>query len=395
VLAPDGQEWLMEDFKAEFGGADTVGWGVGPVLEKFPGISRIAILRGGGLGDLLFALPAVAALKAAYPGATVTLLGSPGHVELLGSTVGPVQDVRVLPFAEGVRPGTEDPAELEAFFAAMRREEFDLAVQLHGGGRFSNPFLLRLGARHTVGTRTPDAAHLERTVPYLYYQHEPLRALEVAGFAGAPPVELEARLRPLDHYALRAEGLLDGLRDGRPAAVVALHPGATDPRRRWPAARFGEVAAACAADGCRVLVLGAADEQQLAAEVVEAAGSDQVTSLAGKLDLGTLAALLDRCDVLLANDSGPRHLAQALRTPTVGLYWTGNLINAGALGRSLHRVHLSWVTRCPECGTDVTQVGWTAPRCAHDTSLLAEISADAVYQDVRQFTARSPLPRGR
>ena len=99
--------------------------------------------------------------------------------------------------------------------------------------------------------------------------------------------------------------------------------------------------------------------------------------------------------MLLANDSGPRHLAQALGTPTVGLYWAGNLINAGALGRSLHRVHLSWVTRCPECGADVTQVGWTAPRCAHDASLLAGISADDVYQDVRQFTARSPLPRGR
>ena len=81
-----------------------------------------------------------------------------------------MQDVRVLPFAEGVRPGVEDPVELEAFFQAMQREEFDLAVQLHGGGRFSNPFLLRLGARHTVGTRTPDAARLERSVPYLDYQ---------------------------------------------------------------------------------------------------------------------------------------------------------------------------------------------------------------------------------
>jgi ADP-heptose:LPS heptosyltransferase len=246
-----------------------------------------------------------------------------------------------------------------------------------------------------VGTRTPDAARLERSVPYLYYQHEPLRGLEVAGFAGAPPVELEARLRPLDRYALRAEGLLAGIMDGRPSAVVAIHPGATDSRRRWPAAGFGEVAAACAADGCRVLVVGAADEQELADGVVEAAGSARVTSVAGELDLGTLAALLDRCDVLLANDSGPRHLAQALGTPTVGLYWVGNLINAGALGRSLHRVHLSWVTRCPECGADVTQVGWTAARCAHDTSLLAGIGADDVYQDVRQFTARSPLPRGR
>jgi ADP-heptose:LPS heptosyltransferase len=381
----------VEELTAEFGGAQIVGTGVGPVLEKFPDISRIAVLRGGGLGDLLFALPAVAALKAAYPGSTVTVLGSPLHGELVNGTAGPVDRVRFLPFAEGVRPGPEDSAELDGFFADMRQEGYDLAVQLHGGGRFSNPFLLRLGARHTVGTRTADAASLERTIPYLYYQHEPLRALEVAGFAGAPPVELEARLRPLDRYLGCAERLVNG----GAAAVVVIHPGASDPRRRWPAARFAQVAAACAADGCQVLVIGDGDDRQLAAEVAEAAGSPRVTSVAGELELGTLAGLLARCDVMLGNDSGPRHLAQALGTRTVGLYWAGNVINAGPLGRSLHRVHLSWVTRCPDCGSDVTQVGWTASRCLHDSSVMAGIRTEDVYADVRQLTAMSPLPRGR
>ncbi|WP_311380584.1 hypothetical protein [Arthrobacter sp. ISL-69] len=65
-----------------FGGAEVVGAGVGPVLEKFRDVARIAVLRGGGLGDLLFALPAVAALKAAYPGATVTVLGTPVHAAI-------------------------------------------------------------------------------------------------------------------------------------------------------------------------------------------------------------------------------------------------------------------------------------------------------------------------
>ncbi|HET6240753.1 MAG TPA: glycosyltransferase family 9 protein, partial [Arthrobacter sp.] len=67
----------MDELTADFGGARLVGTGVGPVLEKFRDVSRIAVLRGGGLGDLLFAIPAVAALKAAYPGSTVTVLGSP------------------------------------------------------------------------------------------------------------------------------------------------------------------------------------------------------------------------------------------------------------------------------------------------------------------------------
>lgn len=401
----------MELFNADFGGARITGQGIGPVLEPFSGVSRIAVLRGGGLGDLMFALPAVAALKAAYPGATVTLLGTPVHAELLSQTAGPVDETVILPFSEGVRPGPEDDGELERFFADMSTRNFDLAVQLHGGGRYSNPFLLRLGARHSVGTRTPDAVPLERTVPYLYYQHEPLRALEVAGFAGAPPLGLEARLEPLPEFRqqlaqdLAVESGASG--NGR---VVVIHPGATDPRRRWPAERFAAVARRAADDGFRVYVVGDRSEKELAETVVELAvehapdgrpavepnaGRPAVESLAGKLSLGELAALLAGSSVVVANDSGPRHLAQALGTPTVGVYWVGNAINAAPLGRSLHRVHLGWATRCEVCGVDITQVGWTAPRCPHDGSTVKAVEPSEVYEDVLQLTATSPLLHGR
>lgn len=376
----------MEQLTAEFGGAGRIGTGVGPVLDKFDAVRKIAVLRGGGLGDLIFAIPAMSALKAAYPQATITLLGTPAHKALIAATASPVDDVQVLPFSEGVRPGPEDADELERFFEDMRNRQFDLAVQLHGGGRYSNPFLLRLGARHTVGTRTPDAASLERTIPYIYYQHEPLRALEVVGFAGAFPVDVEARLAP-------APGQLDGgTADGDPRPLVVMHPGATDPRRRWPAVRFAELAATCAADGFEVVVVGDASEQELAGRIVELADTAQVGSVAGKLDMAGLVALLARSVVVVGNDSGPRHLAQALGTPTVGIFWAGNVINAGALGRSLHRVHASWVTTCPTCGIDVTQVGWTAPRCAHNDSVVAGVSVRDVYEDVRSLAA-TELPR--
>ena len=417
----------MELFNADFGGARITGHGIGPVLEPFSGVSRIAVLRGGGLGDLMFALPAVAALKAAYPGASITLLGTPVHAELLAQTAGPVDETVILPFAEGVRPGPEDDDETERFFAAMRARNFDLAVQLHGGGRYSNPFLLRLGARHTVGTRTPDAAPLERTVPYVYYQHEPLRALEVAGFAGAPPRELEARLEALPEFGQQlAQDLPLGNSGPGQGRVLVVHPGATDPRRRWPAERFAAVARRAADDGFRVYVVGDSSEKELAETVVELAveqpstgqstaeqpsteqpGTEEspaggsgaarpaIESLAGNLSLGELAALLADSAVVVANDSGPRHLAQALGTSTVGIYWAGNAINAAPLGRSKHRVRLGWVTRCPVCGVDVTQVGWTAPRCPHDESTVKAVEPSEVYEDVLQLTATSPLPHGR
>jgi ADP-heptose:LPS heptosyltransferase len=389
----------MEQLTAEFGGSVCVGTGVGPVLEKFDGVSRIAVLRGGGLGDLIFAIPAMAALKAAYPRATITLLGTPIHEQLLAATSSPVDEVCILPFSEGVRPrpepadlpGDEDPAELDRFFSHMRELKFDLAVQLHGGGRYSNPFLLRLGARHTVGARTADAASLERTVPYVYYQHEPLRALEIAGFAGAFPVDLEARLTPASDASL----LSDGLAVEGSQRLIVMHPGATDLRRRWPPEHFAELAAACAGDGFQVVLVGDKSERELAEGIVQLAGSAPVHSLAGQLNMAGLVALLARSSVLVANDSGPRQLAQALGVPTAGIFWIGNVINAGALGRSIHRIRTSWVTNCPTCGIDVTQVGWTAPRCPHDDSLVADVSVGDVYEDVRSLADTGPLPFNR
>ena len=372
----------MDQLTAEFGGARRVGTGIGPVLEKFGAIRRIAVLRGGGLGDLMFALPAVTALAAAYPEAEITLLGTPVHRDVLAVTDSPVTHVEVLPHAEGVRPGKEDPAALDAFFRRMQAMDLDLAVQLHGGGRNSNPFLLRLGARHTVGTKTPDAAPLERSIPYLYYQHEPLRALEVAGLAGAYPRDLEARLTPTGAGVQKLPK-----NDGGSEPLVVIHPGATDPRRRWPPARFAVLARACADSGFRVTVVGHKAEQPLAAEVVAGSGSGRVRSLAGSLDMAELVTLLASASVVVGNDSGPRHLAQALGVPTVGIYWAGNIINAGALGRSLHRLHASWVTSCPVCGIDVTQVGWTAPRCPHDESLVADVPVGGVFDDVRSLAA--------
>jgi len=247
-----------------------------------------------------------------------------------------------------------------------------------------------------VGTRTEDAAALERSVPYLYYQHEVLRALEVVGLAGAVPAALQPQLAPLPEEEELAARWLD---PGRPS-LVTIHPGATDPRRRWPASSFAQVAARAAADGSQVLLVGDETDVPLAGEVVALAqehmdDGGSIRSVAGRLTLAELSAVLRASDVMLGNDSGPRHLAQAVGTPTVGIYWVGNLIMAGALGRTMHRVHLSWTTHCPECGTDLTQVGWTAPRCGHEFPLTEQVRAEDVYADLAQLRATSLLLRGK
>lgn len=366
---------------------------IGPAGSRIEGVERIAVLRGGGLGDLLFAVPALSALAAAYPEARITLLGTPAHAALLGSRPGPVDEVAVLPRVRGIHlpeGEDEDPVGAREFIHDLQERRFDLAVQLHGGGRNSNPFLLRLGARVTAGLCTPDAPPLDRILPYEYYQHEWLRALEVVGLVGAPPVALEPRIHVTPEE--RAEALRWTPPPGVPLVVV--HPGATDPRRRWPAERFAEVAARLVDAGARVVVVGDSSDVPLAERIVQpareaargGATDEQLRSLAGRLTLSELVGLLSVSDAFLGNDSGPRHLAQAVGCPTVSIFWAGNVINAGPLGRARHRIHVSWTTHCPVCGLDCTA---GTERCEHDVSFVADVDPDPVYDDLAHLTRLS------
>lgn len=378
---------------------------LGPRLSR---IKRIAVLRGGGLGDVLFALPAIDALAHAYPKASIELLGVPMHAELFAGR-GPVAAVHELPFTPGVRPdaqgGAAGPDQLFEFFDSMRAREFDLAVQVHGGGANSNPFALQLGARTTIGLQADDAPALDRVVPYRYYQHEMLRALEVVALVGAQPVTLEPRLRRTAEEVERGAKMRAQLCTSSGSAtrpLVVIHPGASDARRRWPEEHFAQIAERAIADGACVAVIGDESERNLAAAVVAQVGNSTgsgeagIHDLAGKLSLRDLIALLGASDVTLGNDSGPRHLAQAVGCPTVSVYWVGNLINAGPLTRTRDRVHLGWTTDCPTCSA--SQVGGVDERCEHDPSFVADVRVDDVYADVATLlttseSTSSHLPR--
>jgi ADP-heptose:LPS heptosyltransferase len=333
-------------------------------------------------------MPAIDALAAAYPAAELVLLGTPLHAALLWDRTGPVRQVVTLPPATGVyEPSgrTPDEAEQEAFFQRVTREPVDLAVQLHGGGRWSNPFLHRLEPKWTVGARSEDAAPLTRWLPYRYYQHEVMRALEVVGLAGARPVNIEPSIALTQPDLDGAEEALRGL----PEPLLAVHPGASDPRRQWPAERFAEIAAKCAEEGAGVVVVGAPDERELVAEVTELTRQRLPGTATGAvrghadLSLSALCGVLSRSAVLIANDSGPRHLAMAVGTPTIGIFWMGNVINAGPLGRFHDRVLIAWTAACPVCGIDCTRED--LPRCEHDVSFVASVSTEEALREVEEL----------
>jgi ADP-heptose:LPS heptosyltransferase len=121
-------------------------------------VRKIVVLRPGAVGDFVFALPALHALKQTYPEAELVLAGKSWHRAFLQGRPGPVDRVVEVPPVPGVSAPPEATPETEAierFVDAMRAERFDLALQMVGGGRYSNPFLLRFGAGLTAGACAP------------------------------------------------------------------------------------------------------------------------------------------------------------------------------------------------------------------------------------------------
>lgn len=355
-------------------------------------VRKIAVVRANGLGDYIFAIPALHALRARFPQAEIVLLGQRWHAALLTGRPGPIDRVEVIPACRGVgagEDGVDDVPALERFFAAMAAERFDLAIQLHGGGRYSNPFTRRLRARYTIGSKSPEAEPLDAWIPYFYFQPEVLRYLEIVSLVGAGPVTVEP-----DFTVTRADHAeVDSLAlpDDRPWIVI--HPGATDGRRLWPAAQFAAVADHLADAGAIVIVSGGRSEAAIVDAVVGAMRREAV-ALCERLSLGGLAALLARAHVVLSNDSGPLHLAGAVGARTVGLYWCINFANGGPVTRQRHHPVISWRVHCPECGRNTLH-----DNCTHRASFIADIPpAEVQRAAVAQLAAarreRMTLPIG-
>jgi len=340
-------------------------------VQPLPDVERIALLRANGIGDLVFALPAFDALRRAYPQAHITLLAAPWHVQLFLDRPAPFDEVIAVPPSKGVLDSPDAPQdspELREFFAGMRERRFDLAIQMHGGGRWSNPFLLQLGARVTAGLSTPDAERLDIQLPYVYYQPETLRLLELVSLVGAPP------LAPLPKIEVTERDRREALRVVPAIAqeLVLMHPGAGDPRRRWPAEKFATVADSLARQGYRIALVGSAGSAHLT-EAVKSHMAEEALDLAGKIDLGGFLGLLSLSELLITNDSGPLHLATATGTASVAIYWCGNLINAGQPLRARHRSAISWRLQCPVCGKDCTKED-----CPHEESFVADVPVEEV-----------------
>ena len=109
-----------------------------------------------------------------------------------------------------------------------------------------------------------------------------------------------------------------------PRPVIGINPGGDRPNRRWPAAKFAMAAATLATRcGARVLIFGGPGEEPIGQQIQDALDGAAL-NLAGQLNLRDLPFFLSRCDLLITNDSGPMHMAAALKTPVVALFGPEN-----------------------------------------------------------------------
>jgi ADP-heptose:LPS heptosyltransferase len=227
----------------------------------------------------------------------------------------------------------------------MHEEKFDVIIHMQGNGKSANSFINKLGGGLTAGMRSEVAERIDRFIPYIHYQNEVLRGLEIAALIGARPATLEPRIEVTEADE-RETALMREIMGGAP--YVVIHAGADDFRRIWPWARFAEVASSLAESGYQVVLTGTPKEEERIAKIRQATQGSAIACTS--LGLGGLAALLQKSALVISNDTGPLHLAQAVGASTVGIFWAPNVLNWGPLNRSRHRLAISWQLECPRCG---------------------------------------------
>jgi heptosyltransferase-1 len=248
----------------------------------------------------------------------------------------------------------------------LHTQRYDLAIDLQGAVR--SALIGRASGARLVGEATP------RELPARWFFQRKIATRGVHVIEQAAEVVAEATGLPLTPLLpplpadCAAEARVASMVPGsRPVAL--LHPGGGWGAKRWPAARYGALAAALKAQGYAVVVNRAPGEEQLADEVARVSGD---AAVAVTMDMAELIAMTRRSVLVIGGDTGPLHLACALGKPVVGIYGPTDPARNGPWGVAFR------VLRHPESRRD------HARRGAPEVGLLT-IGFDEVLAAVRDL----------
>lgn len=290
-----------------------------------------------GLGDFLCAVPALRALRAASPAAGIALVGLPANRPLVERFSHYIDELLELPGYPGLPEQPVDAHAFPAFLMDVHSRTPDLVLQLHGSGLVTNGLAVLLGGRVTAGVHL-DGQWCPDPRTFVAYRDDesevarPLRVLERLGIPSCGTA-LEFPIGSADEDELRTVLRRSGLGT---TAYACIHPGSSNPAKRWPPREFAAVGRELVACGLRVAVTGVGGEAHVTRRVSQAIGAGAV-DLGGACSLGAVAALLSRSQLLVCNDTGVSHLAAALRVPSVVVMPWSDRPRWAPLDRTLHR----------------------------------------------------------
>lgn len=291
---------------------------------------RVLVVRLGAMGDVIHALPAVAALRRARPEAQIGWAIEARWAALLcarpeirfqpPSPEKPLVDAvhtldprawRSAPFSD------ETWREIRSAFGGMRASHYDVAIDLQGLMKSAVVAQLSGAAARAGFARTRESAaalfYTRRTAATT--THVVDQNLQLVSAVTQVPSESSDFVLPRDP---QAEQWCDATlgREGWNSYAV-LNPGAGWGAKLWPAERYGEVARALRVHGITSLVNHGPGEEALAEKVVQASGG---AATALQCSLAELIALTRRARIFVGGDTGPMHLAAALKIPVVALF---------------------------------------------------------------------------
>jgi lipopolysaccharide heptosyltransferase II len=363
-------------------------------VERWAGVRNVLAVRLDALGDVLMTTPALRAIRASVPAARLTLLTSPGVrdaaacIPELDATI--VHDV---PWMKATAART-DPAPDLAVIEELRAGGFDAAVifTVHSQDPLPAALTCYLAGIPLRLAHCRDNPYqllsdwIRDPEPSEPIRHEVQRQLDLVAAVGYHTDDTHLSFRVPPDASRRVRGLLAGLGFGGDAPWGVLHPGATAASRRYPAERFAAAAEQLAReDGWRFVVTGSAAEAPLVDSIVHRLGAAAV-SLAGRLTIGELAALIAIAPVVVTNNTGPAHLAAAVGTPVVDVYALTNLQHAP--WRVRHRLVVHDVP-CRGCLKSVCPLGHNA--CLTGIEPAEVVAAARDLTNTLRADARPPL----
>lgn len=345
-----------------------------PKMHTGPAVPRsILLIRPDHLGDMLFLTPALHALRSALPSARITLLTGPWGAEVVRHSpdLDAVESCVFPGFERRPKKSLLAPYHLLAETSRRLRDgKYDTAVVLRFDHWWGAWLAAAAGIPRRIGYDLPETRpFLTWVVPYRGGRHEVeqnaiLLATLAPGIDAAP-----GRM----HYSVTADdrawtaSWLETHGIGPERRLVAIHPGAGAAVKQWPVAAWAEVAARLAGrPNIWIILTGGAGERELT-RAIAAAAKLPVSDAAGATTLGQLAALYERCALVLGSDSGPLHLAVAVDAPTVHLYGPVPAAKFGPWGDPARHIVLSTSWACAPCD----RLDWPADVWPHHACMAA------------------------